>query len=276
MKSFEKFNTEAMVHHIALEEGMSYDERQSLMEALPLAIPAAAAIGKGLATAYGMWSAYNAAKKLMPQQTQPRPAVDYGQGGGSFAASTDKPKPKPKVTTTGGVPAQPAGKETTIGDKPVSAPSIPKPKPRSTDWGVDPSKRAWNSGGGKPEPPKPEPPKQTPVRPARKATPIRDIAAVGTGAAIGKATPPIGKKPAPQLGDGKDEKPKPEGPAPQLGSDNKPKPKPKPVKTQAEIDRELGRDDANALPPPVRPRGTKEPPRILLPKGSRFLRSRTR
>ena len=283
MKSFGQFNTEAMVHHIALKEGMSYDERQSLMEALPLAIPAAAAIGKGLATAYGMWSAYNAAKKLMPQQTQPRPAVDYGQGGGSFASSTDKsePKPKPKVTTSGGVPAQPAGKETTIDPKakPVKAPEVPKPKPRSTDWGSDPSKRSWgasSSSSTKPEP-KPEAPKPEP--PKRKPTPIKDLAAVGTGAAIGKATPPIGKKPAPQLGadDDKPTKPeKPKEPAPQLGADDGTKPKPKPrVKTQAEIDRELGRDDATALPP-VRPRGTVPPPRITLPQGSRFLRSRNR
>ena len=71
----------------------------------------------------------------------------------------------------------------------------------------------------------------------------------------------------------KEEKPKPEGPAPQYG-DDKSKPKPKPVaKTQAEIDRELGRDDANALPP-VRPRGTVPAPRILLPKGHSFLRNR--
>jgi hypothetical protein len=272
MKSFDKFNVEAMVHHIALKEGMSYDERQSLMEALPLAIPAVSLIGKGLATAYGMWSAYNAAKKLMPQQTQQRPAVDYGQGGGSFASSTEKPKAK--VTTTGGVPAQPAGKETTIDPKakPVKAPEVPKPKPRSTDWGSDPSTRPWGASGSssaKPEPVKPEQPK-------RKPTPIRDIAAVGTGAAIGKATPPIGKKPAPQLGDGKDEKPKPEEPAPQLGADDdkKPKPKPKPrVKTQAEIDREQGRNDAEALPP-VRPRGAKEPTRINVPPGT-LRRSRT-
>ncbi len=222
MKSFEKFNTEAMVHHIALEEGMSYDEVLNEIAPALAAPPMWPVYAAGGAAALGLagW----AGRKLR-QLTQPQtdPASQRWLNTGSFAASTDKPKPKPKVTTTGGVSAQPAGKETKIGDKPVSAPSVPKPKPRSTDWGVDPSKRAWNSGGGKPEPPKPEPPKQTPVRPARKATPIRDIAAVGTGAAIGKATPPIGKKPAPQLGDGKDEKPKPEEPAPQLGSDNKTK-----------------------------------------------------
>ena len=279
MKSFDKFNVEAMVHHIALKEGMSYDERQSLMEALPLAIPAVSLIGKGLATAYGMWSAYNAAKKLMPRQTQQRPAVDYGQGGGSFASSTEKPKAK--VTTTGGVSATPdikpapppAGKETKVDPKakPASAPSIPEPK---TDWEGDPSKRDWpRDMTDKPLPPKS--PKN--ILWPSKPTPKRDIASVATGAGIAKLTPPIGKKPAPELGDDDDKKPEKPKPIPQLGGDKKPEePKPKPrVKTQAEIDREQGRNDADALPP-VRPRGTVPPPRITLPKDFKIIRSRTR
>ncbi len=273
MKSFEKFNTEAMVHHIALEEGMSYDEVLNEIAPALAAPPMWPVYAAGGAAALGLagW----AGRKLR-QLTQPQtdPASQRWLNTGSFAASTDKPKPKPKVTTTGGVSATPdikpapppAGKETKIGDKPVSAPSVPKPK---TDWDVDPSERSWPKGmTDKPLPPKPP-------KPPRKPTPIRDIASVATGAAIGKATPPIGKKPAPELGaDDKDKKPEPPKPAPELGADKKPKPKP--VKTQAEIDREQGRNDADALPPPVRPRGTVPAPRILLPKGSRFLRSRTR
>jgi len=277
MKSFDKFNVEAMVHHIALKEGMSYDEVLNEFApalAAPPMWPVYAAGGAAL-LGLGGWALRN----LRRSQTNTRPAVDYGQGGDSFASSTEKPKAK--VTTSGGVPAQPAGKETTIDPKakPVKAPEVPKPKPRSTDWGSDPSTRPWGASGSssaKPEPVKPKPEPVKPEQPKRKLTPIRDIAAVGTGAAIGKATPPIGKKPDPQLGADDDKKPEKPKPAPQLGADDdkKPKPKPKPrVKTQDEIDREQGRNDAEALPPASELR-TINPPRINVPPGT-LRRSRT-
>ena len=91
MKSFDKFNVEAMVHHIALKEGMSYDEvlnEIAPLLAAPLVVPAA----KAALTGVGAWAAYNAAKKLMPQQRQQTPAVDYGQSTVTKAqTSTNQP-----------------------------------------------------------------------------------------------------------------------------------------------------------------------------------------
>jgi hypothetical protein len=263
MKSFGQFNTEAMVHHIALKEGMSYDERQSLMEVLPLAIPAAGLLGKALATGYGMWSAYNAAKKLMPQQTQPRPAVDYGQGGGSFAASKDKPEPKPKPK----VDRTPEGRGETAG-------SIkPKPEPpKQPDQPLAP--RSSKSPGQKVNVPRGRSGESLTIKPstrmsrlgARVGAVVRPTATLGgTAAALGgdadRTITPDKRKPyygpggdpsgsgkgqaqrAAVSSDAGDNKPKPEPekpkPKPAVSSDTPPKPKPKPA--------------AAAVPPSARP-----------------------
>ena len=140
MKSFEQFNTEAMVHHIALKEGMSYDE---LSEQLAGGIgidPVTKAIVGGVGLVGG-WALNNLQKAL----TKTRPVFrDYGQSG----TSTYKPKPKPEVTATPTVVTSKADR--TPEGRGKAAAEINRQANQSADIKPKP----------KPEPPKPEPPKQ--------------------------------------------------------------------------------------------------------------------
>jgi len=155
MKSFEQFNTEAMVHHIALKEGMSYDE---LSEQLAGGIgidPVTKAIVGGVGLVGG-WALNNLQKAL----TKTRPVFrDYGQSG----TSTYKPKPKPEVTAT----------PTVVKPKPevTATPTVVTSKADRTPEGrgkaaAEINRQANQSADIKPkpkpepEPPKPEPPKQ--------------------------------------------------------------------------------------------------------------------
>jgi hypothetical protein len=191
MKSFEKFNVEAMVHHIA--------------------VPAA----KAALTGVGAWAAYNAAKKLMPQQRQQTPAVDYGQGGDSFAAKVTRGKDTPLS------PNAPAGQPSDAGARAREALNKPKPKPE-------------------PPKPKPEPPKPPKTEPPKPPGPIKKAVTAVGGATAGAASLSGNKrvggpdtKPAVPTPDPEDSKPKPEPPKPKsaipTGQEPKPKPAPRPA-----------------------------------------------
>ena len=164
MKSFEKFNEEAMVHHIALKEGMSYDEVLNEFAALaaPPMWPIYAA-GATAALGLGGWALHNL--KNMRRSTNTRPAVDYGQSG----TSTYKPKPKPEVTATPTV-AKPKPEVT-------ATPTVVTSKADRTPEGrgkaaAEINRQANQSADIKPKPkPEPEPPKPEPPKPDQPLAP---------------------------------------------------------------------------------------------------------
>jgi len=262
MKSFEQFNTEAMLHHIALEEGISYDELSEQLAGDFGIDPVTKAIMGAVGTVGG-WAIHNLKKAF----TNTRPVFrDYGQ-------STPTSKPKPEVTATPTVVTskadrtpegrgkaaaeinRQANQSADIKPKPKPEPEPPKPEPPKPDQPLAP--RSSRSPGQKVNVPRGRSGESLTIKPStrmsrlrsRVGAVVRPTATLGGTAALGgdadRTITPDKRKPyygpgGDPSGSGKGQAqqaavssdavpPKKEEPKPAVSTDKKePKPKPKP------------------------------------------------